>query len=365
METISLFTPGPTHIPKRVLQAMSISELHHRTSEFRKLFKETGELLQSLFDAESAPLFLASSGTGGMEAALSNCMGPSDVLGYVDAGKFGERWGEIAKAKSLASIPLSKEWGETISIDELREFMRTHPEITHFAIQYCETSTTVMHDVPAIAKFLQEEFPEILVLVDAISAATTTEISLSDWHYDALVLASQKAFMLPPGLSMLFLSNRYWEKAENVTPKSLYFDLKHERKSQAKENAAWTPVTTVIAGLREALALFEEEGWSNVYARHLACKEFCLEQIAKLDMIPVHKTHGSTSVTGCFLASGYDVEGLRSELYKRSGFRIAGGQDHWKGKVLRFGHMGIIAPEDLARCFSSLAEVMSELGTKE
>ncbi|MCB0328200.1 MAG: alanine--glyoxylate aminotransferase family protein [Bdellovibrionales bacterium] len=359
MSPIHLFTPGPTHIPERILKAMSIQELHHRTSQFRTVFQETAELLRSVTNAPTAPLFLSCSGSGAMEAVVANSVGRESTLGYLDAGKFGERWGDIAKAKSLNAIALKLEWGESPSIDAVRDFLTANPSITHFAMQYCETSTTVLHDVPAIAEMMRGEFPGVLVLIDAISAATTLEMPLDSMHWDAVVFASQKAFMLPPGFSMVHLSERFWAAAEKISPGTMYFDLTLERKSQAKGDAAWTPVTTLLLGLKEALTIFQEEGWKNVYQRHAACRERCFEWFEKLGIQPVNADHGSPSVTGgCFTDGKVDAEQLRGSLAKEYGFRIAGGQDHWKGKVLRFGHMGIIAPEDLDRCFAALQKLL-------
>ena len=216
----------------------------------------------------------------------------------------------------------------------------------------------MLHDVPAISQMLHDEFPEILIVVDAISAATTLPIHFCDLHIDALVLASQKAFMLPPGLSMVFCSDRYWERAQTVSPTSLYFDLKKERASQSKGNAAWTPPLHLILGLQHVLDLFQKEGWNNVYARHSVCSEYSHGQFQELGFTPVTEQHRPPGLSGAFPPESVDADVIRSELFKASGFRIAGGQDSWKGKVLRIGHMGVVSPEDLARCFEALKRVV-------
>ncbi len=299
-----------------------------------------------------------------MEAAVINSVGSQDTLGYVDAGKFGDRWGAIAEAHKLKKIPLKKNWGESPEVEEVKTFLSENPAITHFAIQYCETSTTVLHDVPAISRMIRDEFPEVLFIVDAISAATTLPIYLDELHIDALVLASQKAFMLPPGLSMVFLSDRYWKKAEELSPTSHYFNLKKERNSQAKGNAAWTPAMSIVFGLNEVLQIFETERWPEVFARHQACSDFCYERMNELGLTPINRNRRSPSVSGGFTKDGLDADEVRSSLYSSHNIRIAGGQDNWKGKVLRVGHMGVITPSDLERCLSALQTAITGVHSK-
>ncbi|MCB0321366.1 MAG: alanine--glyoxylate aminotransferase family protein [Bdellovibrionales bacterium] len=359
MSTITLFTPGPTHIPDSVFAAMARGNEHHRTSEFRSVFLETAELLREPFNSQTQPLFLSCSGSGAMEAAILNCMSPGDVLGFLDAGKFGERWGEIAAAYKIASTPLKCEWGKSPSISDVKNFFSQNPSITHFALQYCETSTAILHDAPAIIHFIRSTYPDVFIILDAISAATTLPIDLSVLKVDALVLASQKAFMLPPGLSMIFCSERYWERADAIQTPSLYFDLTIERKSQIKGDSAWTPTLHLILGLQHVLQLFQKEGWTNVYERHFQCSEFCHAEFERLGIPAVTNSHRPTSLSGGFSPVSYeDADVLRSKMYRSSGIRIAGGQDAWKGKVLRVGHMGIISPTDLKQCFIALEEAM-------
>ncbi|MCI5064368.1 aminotransferase class V-fold PLP-dependent enzyme [bacterium] len=368
MSEIHLFTPGPTHVPERVLAAMHRSELHHRTAEFRKVFQETQELLQEAVNASDAPIFLACSGTGALEALVANGVGDrenGDVLGYLSAGKFGARWGAIGEALRKETRALEREWGESPSIEEVRSFLHRHPEITHFAVQYCETSTAVLHDIPRISELLREEFPEVLFFIDAISAATTVPLSLQELHWDGIVLASQKAFMLPPGLSMLFLSERFWNARASLAPRTLYFDLTRERDAQEKGNGAWTPASSLILGLREALHLFSEEGWSEVSDRHAACRDEALRRITALgfSLVPAvarSSAYGAPGVSGALLDDTFpDAEQLRAELFSETKIRIAGGQDHWKGQLLRFGHMGVVHPADLTRCFDHLEQVLA------
>jgi aspartate aminotransferase-like enzyme len=355
---INLFTPGPTHIPDSILRAMSFSELHHRTSEFQKLFQETRELLALAMHSNTLPLFLSCSGTGGMEAAVINSVGPEDTLGFLDAGKFGERWGDIANAAGIRSTKLHIPWGESPTTEQVLSFLEASPEVTHFALQYCETSTTVEHNVPEITAAIRERFPHIILIIDAISSATTVKWNLQEHHWDAVITASQKAFMLPPGLTMLFLSDRYWNSCEGVLPRTLYFRLAHEKVAQDNGGASWTPTISIIAGLRAALALFEEEGWENVYARHRACREEAMHWFTKLGFSPINEQHGAHGVTGARPPASLNADSLRATLASDFHIRIAGGQGQWKGEVVRVGHMGVVSPRDVKRCFSCIQEII-------
>lgn len=358
MTEINLFTPGPTHIPQSVLTAMARSEDHHRTKEFAAIFLETAANLQETFNSPYSPIFLACSGSGAMEAVISSGLDDQSVLGFLSAGKFGERWGEIANALSFNSKELLLPWGESPTVDHVIKFLDNHPTITHFAMQYCETSTTVLHDAINIAKAIKAKFPNIIFILDAISAATTLPIDLAKDPIDALVLASQKAYMLPPGLAMVFLSDRYKEKAAKVKPRSLYFDLLNESTQQKSGYSAWTPAISLIFGLRAALKILNDEGLNNVYERHKACRDLSLERFQKLGFKTIDRPQASTSVTAGFPADGLDPEKVKEKLQNEFGIQVAGGQDLWKGKMLRVGHMGIITPKDIDRCFNSLEKCL-------
>ncbi len=357
MSTIRLFTPGPVQIPESVLRAMEHPMSHHRTPEFEAAFRETQAKLQRLVNGCEPPVFLTCSGTGGLEAALINCCKRGEKVGYLSGGKFGERWGKIADQHGIESAALEVKWGESPTVEAVGEFLLKNPDLEAFCVQYCETSTTVLHDVPAIAKLLQQEFPDLLFLVDAISAATALPLDQQELGIDALVMASQKAFMLPPGLSMLSLSERYWDAAEGTDPASLYLNLKLERASQQKGRAAWTPALSLIYGLLEVMNRLEEEGYEASYTRHAEAAARCREGLQSLNFSLV-TDHPSPTVTGASPPEGVDAEELRKSLLASSGIRIAGGQGDWKGRVIRVGHMGIVSASDIDFLLSQVSQFL-------
>src|SRR5690606_4074339 len=209
-----LFTPGPTPLIPEAQLAMAAPILHHRTAEFRELLLNTQKNLQAIYKTQSPVLILASSGTGAMEAAVTNLLDAGDKALAVVAGKFGERWVEIAKAHKVECAVLEKEYGEAATVDEISAAIRDNPGVEALLIQGCETSTATLHDLENISRQIRREFPNILIVVDAITALGTQPLRTDEWDLDVVISGSQKAFGLPPGLAFLSLSKRAIEIME-------------------------------------------------------------------------------------------------------------------------------------------------------
>ena len=208
-----LLTPGPTPIPNEVALAMSQTMVHHRTPQFNKIFEEARQGLKTLFGTRGDVLMLASSGTGAMEAAVSNLFSRGDKVLVINGGKFGERWLNIANAFELDPVEVKVEWGRAVKVEEVEKQLAHHPDIQGVMIQASETSTTVLHPVKEIAN-LTKNGP--LFLVDGVTAVGVLPVPLDEWGIDALVTGSQKALMLPPGLGFIALSERAWQKTKNA-----------------------------------------------------------------------------------------------------------------------------------------------------
>ncbi|MCB0332777.1 MAG: alanine--glyoxylate aminotransferase family protein [Bdellovibrionales bacterium] len=360
MEQITLFTPGPTHIPTRVFEKIANSGVHHRTPQFQKIFSEAQSLFSKIVDSPDPPLFLACSGTGAMETALRNSCSMGDAFLYIDAGKFGERWGKIGEALGLNPIPIKSDWGTSPSEEDVLAACKGHQNIKAFCTQHCETSTTVLHPIETYLPLVRSHFPDAITIVDAISSLTTAPLSVSQLGIDILIAASQKALMLPPGLSILSISDNAWGRIEHTDPRSLYFNLKKERKPQLQGSSAWTPALHLILGLHEVLTMIQEEGLDKWIARHKQCSAYAQEALSQLGFRPISKTNPSPSVTGAFSPEGLNPDHLRKKLTESSGYLIAGGQDDWKGKILRVGHMGLVTPHHLEGLFGAIRDCLSD-----
>src|ERR1700755_93090 len=246
-----LFTPGPTPLLPAAQFAMAAADIHHRTPEFRALYQRVLSQLKEFVGTKNDVLILASSGTGAMEASVSNLTSPGDRVLVLTAGKFGERWTGITKAFGCEVDVVSAPYGSTFSLDQIKAALKL--ETRAVFVQATESSTGVRHDVQAIGKLLKQENSEALLIVDGITGLGTTHIDMDAWGIDVLIGGSQKAVMIPPGLSYLAVSPRAWDRMESTYNPRYYFDLRKERKNAAKGESAYTPAVALIAALGASL----------------------------------------------------------------------------------------------------------------
>ena len=244
-----LFTPGPTPLLPAAQFAMAAADMHHRTPEFRALYQKVLAQLKVFVGTQNDVLLLSSSGTGAMEASVSNLTSPGDKVLVLTAGKFGERWTGIAKAFGCQVEVHSAPYGQTFDIAEVKKAIK--PEHRVIFMQSTETSTAVRHDVEAIAKLVKGT--DTLLVVDGITGLGTTHFDVDGWGIDVLIGGSQKAVMIPPGLAYLSVSERAWAAMERSTNPRYYFDLRKERKNAVKGESAYTPAVALVAGLGAAL----------------------------------------------------------------------------------------------------------------
>ncbi len=364
MKTIKqhLCTPGPTEIPPQVFAAMGQPTLHHRTPVFERIFKSALERYQSMLGGEHETIFLACSGSGAMEASLANAVKAGDTIIYVNAGKFGERWGEIGQALALKTIEIKAVSGTSPTLEVIERTLRAHPEAKAFCVQYTESSTALLHPVPEISALVKRVAPEMLILVDAISALATLEIPLAKLPIDILIGASQKALMLPPGLAMISISPRAWDIIEANPRRSLYFDLPLERKAHKKSTSAWTPAMNIICGLESSLTMLADEGFDNVYRRHAIAAEAARSGILALGLTLLSPDHPAPGVTAALVPDKIDGEKMRDFIFANCGIQLAGGQEELKGRIIRIGHMGYMNAFDVLVALSGIELGLEKFG---
>ncbi len=357
-----LLSPGPTAVPERVLLRMAHPVIHHRTPQFSAIFAETKRLLEQVFQTGNDALMLASSGSGAMEAAVTNLCSPGETVIYVNGGKFGERWGKIATQHGLKAVEIKVEWGKAVDIAEVKAALDAHPEARGVFLQASETSTTTEHPVREVAR-LTASREGCVTVVDAITALGVINMPMDDWGLDVVVSGSQKAFMLPPGLAMIALSDKAWKLAESATCPKFYFDLASERKSQqaGKDTTAWTAAVTLIIGLNEVLKMMFEEGLENLYARHALLAKATRAGVSALGMKMVSSSP-ATSATGAFIPE--DVDGATFVKYLRDtmGVTFAGGQEHLKGRIIRIAHLGYYDVFDIIIAISAIEIALNRFG---
>ena len=258
-----LFTPGPTPILPAAQTAMASFAMHHRTADFRALFQRVLADMKDFIGTQNDVLVLASSGTGVMEGAVSNLTSPGDRVLVLTAGKFGERWRDLANAFGCNVELISAPYGQTFSLDEIRQKLTA--DVRAVYVQATESSTGARHDVQGIAKLVRAMDATLLV-VDAITGLGTTRLDVDGWGIDVIIGGSQKALMIPPGLAYCAISERAWKRMESAKSPRYYFDFRKERKAAAKGESAYTPATSLFAALGAALDFIRQMGNGDLIA---------------------------------------------------------------------------------------------------
>lgn len=349
-----LFTPGPTPVPQNVRNAMSDETMHHRTPEFEAIFEKTRKHLFNLFKTDEV-IMLSSSGTGAMEAAVINLC--HNTLLNVNSGKFGERFGKIATAHGLSNIEIKNEWDTPVSVEAVVQMIKNNPDIDAVAVQISESAGGLRHPVEEIAKAVKEINPNIMIIADGITAVGVEKLDVSS--IDCLIAGSQKALMLPPGLSILGLSSAAIEKIGKG--RGYYLNLASEIKKQRENTTAYTAATTLIIGLLEVLETIERDGgieklYSDTVLRAEAVN-------ASLKAIGLH-IYPKTPATSMTTIDDENASEIRKILKEEYGVNVAGGQDHLKGKIFRINQMGIIAPYEISWVVNSVELALAKLGRR-
>ncbi|WP_373073390.1 alanine--glyoxylate aminotransferase family protein [Sulfurimonas sp.] len=350
-----LFTPGPTPVPQNVRNAMSDETMHHRTPEFEAIFEKTRKHLFNLFKTDEV-VMIASSGTGAMEAAVIN-MCHSTLLN-VNSGKFGERFGKIAKAYGLGSIEIKNEWDTPVSVEEITEVLKANPEIDAIAVQISESAGGLRHPVEEIAKAAKEINPNIMIIADGITAVGVEKIDVT--NIDALIAGSQKALMLPPGLAIIGLSNAAIEKIGEG--KGYYLNLASEIKKQRQNTTAYTAATTLIIGLLEILETIEARGGLTKLYGETACRAKSVRRALEAIGLHIYPKEAAKSMTTIDDENANEIRKILKEDY---GVNVAGGQDHLKGKIFRINQMGLIQPYEIAWVVNAVELALHKLGRRE
>ena len=361
MEKKYLFSPGPTMLPPEVVLKMAEPIMHHREPEFEKVFAEIREGLKSLFQTKNEVLVFTSSGTGAMEAAVSNLLSKGDKALVVRGGKFGERWGEICKAYGIEFVPIDVEWGRAVDPGRIQEALTSDPSIRVVYTQATETSTGVVHPIKEIGGVLRKCDGTLLV-VDAITGIGVFDMPMDQWGLDVVISGSQKALMLPPGLAFAALSEKAWKSVERSNLPKYYFDFKRELKAIQKNQSAYTPAISLMVGLRESLRLIQQEGLTEVFRRHERLARATRAAVKALGLDLFAPEAPSPALTAVKVPEGIDGLKLQELFFERFGITVAEGQDRAKGKIIRIAHLGYYDRLDMVMVISALEMLLQEMG---
>jgi aspartate aminotransferase-like enzyme len=361
MKKTYLLAPGPTPVPETVNLEMAAPMVHHRTPQFSKIFGEAAEDAKYLFQTKQDVIILASTGTGGMESCITNLFSPGDKVLVVNGGKFGERWGKISEAYGLEPVWINVEWGQAVDANKVKEALDKDKDIRAVLVQASETSTAVAHPIEALSKLTRDR-DDILLVVDGITGVGVFPLPMDEWGIDAIITGSQKALQLPPGLALVALSDKAWKFADQSKCPHFYFDLKKERKNLAAKTSAYTPAVSLVIGLRAVLKSFKEEGMENVHKRHNRLARATRAATQALGLKMVAPDAPADSLTGVFLPDGIDGGKFVKSLRDDFGVTMAGGQDQWKGKVVRIAHLGYVDTFDTIIAIAAIEMALKKFG---
>ena len=337
---------------------------HHRTADFRALFTRVLSDVKEFIGTKNDVLVLSSSGTGFMEASVSNLTSPGDRVLVLTAGKFGERWASLAKAFGCAVETVTAPYGETFSLEDVRR--KLSPDVRCVYMQATESSTGVRHDVEQIAKLVRA-LPDTLLVIDAITGLGTTRLDVDNWGIDVIIGGSQKALMIPPGLAYGAISERAWQRMETAKSPRYYFDLRKERKSAAKAETAYTPATSLFAGMTAALDYVRQMGDGNLAAGRdalIANAELCAAMtragVQAMGLKLFAPRSPAAALTAVAAPAGVDSTTICKRFRDQFGAVVANGQAEMKGQLFRIAHIGYYDYLDTIGVLAALEHVIAE-----
>ena len=361
-----LFTPGPTPILPAAQTAMASFAMHHRTADFRALYSRVLADMKHFIGTQNDVLVLASSGTGVMEGSVSNLTSPGDKVLVLTAGKFGERWHDLAKAFGCIVDVLSVPYGQTFSLDDVRQ--KITPGIRVVYMQSTESSTGARHDVKGIAQLVRETDADTLLVVDAITGLGTTHFDVDGWGIDVIIGGSQKALMIPPGLAYCAVSERAWKRMETAKSPRYYFDFRRERKAAAKGESAYTPATSLFAALGAALDFIRQMGDGDLVAGRKAlidnaelAAEMTRAGAQALGLKLFAPSAPAAALTAIQPPSGVDSSAIVKQFRESFAAVVANGQGEMKGQLFRIAHLGYYDYLDTVGILAALEHVLANV----
>jgi aspartate aminotransferase-like enzyme len=333
--------------------------INHRGPEFAKLLENATAKMKKIFRTEGDVLILTSSGTGAMEAAVVNTLSPGDRVLSVSIGVFGDRFAEIAETFGADVVRLKFEWGKAADPDVVREALAENPGVKTVLVTHNETSTGVTNDMKALSDVFKEF--EKTVLVDAISSLGSLELPVDDWGLDVTASASQKGWMVPPGLAMVSVSPRAWQSHAQARMPRFYWDFAKAKSFLEKGQTPWTPAVSQVFAMDVALDMLLKEGVDNIVARHQRMADMTRAGVKELGMtLFAEESHASNTVTAVNVPEGVDGAKLNKIMREEYDIVLGGGQSTMKGKIFRIGHLGWVNENEIKEVFKALKPALEK-----
>jgi aspartate aminotransferase-like enzyme len=354
--------PGPTPVPPEVLAAGAEPIIHHRGSDFRELMLRCLGRLREVYRTQNDVLVFTASGSGGFESAVVNLVSPGDPVLVVSAGEFGDRWSALASTYGANVFELRYEWGDTPRADDVRARLdESGAEVV--LLVHSETSTGVVADIESLAAASREA--GAITVVDAVSSLGAVPVETDGWGLDVVVAGSQKALQTPPGLAVVSVSERAWERAALSRTPRFYFDWEKLRASLETGSTPFTPAVSIVVALDVALGLLLEEGLDNAFARHAALGRACREgaKAMGLELFSPDEER-SAVVTAILVPDGVNARDIVVALRERFGITVAGGHGELGERLFRIGHIGYYDILDITTVLAAVEVLLVEQGVE-
>ncbi len=349
-----LFIPGPTHVRDEILQAQAAPMIGHRAKEYSDLQAEVTPKLQKLLYTQQRVYLYASSSSGVMEGSVRQAS-TKRILGTV-CGAFSKRWYEMIEANGIPCDKLAVEMGQAVTPELVDEALA---KADYDAITLCfnETSTGVMNPLEDVAALIHESYPDVLILVDAVSGMAGSKIEFDEWGLDVCLAGVQKCFALPPGLTVAAVSDRARERALQVPNRGHYFAYSEMDKKYEAHQTPATPAISLIQALNKQMDDIFKEGLENRWKRHIDMAELVREWARERFAIYGDERYLSNTVTNIENTRGISVAGLNAELAKR-GAMISNGYGALKEKCFRIAHMGDLQISDIKWILGQIDDIL-------
>lgn len=354
-----LLTPGPTNIPERYLEIFGKDIIHHRTPEFRRILKENNENLKKVFKTKNDVSVVTSSGTGVMEAAIVNFFSKGDRIIAVNTGYFGDRFRKIGEIYGLDVINLEYEFGESYKMEDVKKILAENSDIKGILVTHSETSVGILNDVKALGELTKDT--DILLIVDTISGLVANDFDFDGWNVDVAVAGSQKAFLIPPGLGFVAVSDKAHRAMEKSDLPKYYFSLKqYEKYFSEMSETPYTPAISLILALHRSLEDIERRGIDDIVKEKYELRKYIEEKSEKLGFsLLVKEEKNRTNTLVSIYREGVKIKSVINALEEK-GYTVTGGKGKYAESLMRIGILGEISRQQIDDFFVIFEEELQK-----
>lgn len=358
MEHKLLMVLGPTEVERDILEIASHPQEYMRTSDYTSKWLKIFEGLKYCFQTQNTVVVMASSGTGAMEAAVTNFLSKNDTAIYINGGSFGKRWGDICKKHGINAIEIPVTFGESPNPKTVEEILKQNPNSKAVFATLNETSSGALTDIKAIGEIVKQ-YPETLFIVDCVSGLLTDEFLQDEWGVDVAVSASQKAFALPPGLGFMSANDKALRFAEKSDLRNFYFDIFDYVNNAKRGQTPFTPAVSLVNQLEKRLEKIQTEGLENFRTRYRKNTAILREGLEKLGLKILAQT--PANCVSAVMTEGVNASLVVKIMREKYNIEIAPSGGDLKTKLFRIGNYGAVGEEEIKQCLKALELTLREI----